>query len=188
MAGNVAYPDFHFRRAARHARAGGVLCYPTEAVFGLGCAPDQLPAIRRILTLKQRSWAKGLIVIGANPAQLRAFCRLDNNRWQAISAQWPAAKTFVVPKAAGVSPWLSGDSDSIALRVPACAHTRALCRYTGALVSTSANPSQRPPARSQLAARAYFHGQGVYFVPGATAGHLRPSTIVHWQDGHILRS
>lgn len=178
--------DFHYRLAAFHVACGDVICYPTEAVFGLGCDPDNPDALRTVLSLKQRHWQQGLIIIGADGEQLRDFCALSDTDWQRVCAQWPSARTIIVP-AATDNRLLTGRFNTIALRVPANAQTRALCRQTGPLVSTSANPHGRPPARHLLTARHYFARQPLHFVPGKTAGHLRPSTIVHWRDGTILR-
>jgi len=178
--------DFHYRIAAFHVACGDVICYPTEAVFGLGCNPDNPDAVRTVLKLKQRHWQQGLILIGADCEQLRHFCALNDADWHRICALWPAAKTIVVPTATD-NRLLTGRFNTIALRVPDHPQTRALCRQTGPLVSTSANPHGRPPARCLLTARHYFARQSLHFVPGETAGHLRPSTIVHWRDGTILR-
>ena len=57
------------RKAARILRCGGVIAYPTESCFGLGCDPKNLQAVRRLLMLKRRSYRKGLILIASNVHQ-----------------------------------------------------------------------------------------------------------------------
>ena len=62
--------------AANILLRGGVIAYPTEGVFGLGCLPDDLQALRRLLDIKRRDAAKGLIVIAANASQLEGWIEL----------------------------------------------------------------------------------------------------------------
>ncbi len=68
----------HVARAARVVLAGGVIAYPTEAVFGLGCLPENRAAVERILAIKCRSWRKGLLLIGSDLVQLERFVVLPN--------------------------------------------------------------------------------------------------------------
>ena len=70
----------HIARAARVVRSGGVLAYPTEAVFGLGCLPERRDAVRRVLAIKRRSWRKGLLLIASDLAQLERFVELQQLR------------------------------------------------------------------------------------------------------------
>ncbi|MBP6261505.1 MAG: Sua5/YciO/YrdC/YwlC family protein, partial [Chromatiaceae bacterium] len=78
------------RLAAHWIKAGGVVAYPTEAVYGLGCDPWNGEATRRILTMKQRPESKGLILIAAAIQQLTPFVEpLDADRMVAILATWP---------------------------------------------------------------------------------------------------
>ena len=64
-------------KAGRIIRNGGIVSYPTEGVFGLGCLPNDIRAIERILTIKHRSPAQGFILIAANSAQLRHWVDTD---------------------------------------------------------------------------------------------------------------
>ncbi|MFP4639669.1 MAG: L-threonylcarbamoyladenylate synthase [Guyparkeria sp.] len=180
---------FQKREIARHLDAGGLIAYPTEAVFGLGCDPLDGPAVMRLLALKQRDPAKGLILIADHPDGLRPYTSLDQGDWERICRDWPAARTVIVPAAAGVPDWLTGGRDEIALRVPAHATARAICAaFGGPIVSTSANRSGRPPARSALLARRAFAADGVRIIPGAVDRRARPSQIIHWPTGRIIRS
>ena len=77
-------------RAARIVLAGGVIAYPTEAVFGLGCLPQNRAAVERVLALKRRSWRKGLLLIGADLAQLERFVVLPPEpQLSEVLATWP---------------------------------------------------------------------------------------------------
>lgn len=180
---------FQLREIARHLNSGGLVAYPTEAVFGLGCDPLDGVAVMRLLALKQRDPAKGLILVGDEPDTLRPYTALPETDWAAIAAEWPAPRTVIVPAAAGVPDWLTGGRDEIALRVPAHPVPRAIsAAFGGAIVSTSANVTGHPPARSALLARRAFAADGVRIIPGAVDRRTRPSQIIHWPTGRIIRS
>lgn len=177
------------REIARHLDQGGLIAYPTEAVFGLGCDPLAPLAVTRLLALKQRDPAKGLILIADTAEMLQPFAAVNAADWDRIAAGWPAPRTVIVPAADGVPDWLTGGRDEIALRVPAHPSARTISRaFGGPIVSTSANRRGRPPARSALAARRMFAGDDVRVVPGAVDRRAHPSQIIHWPSGRIIRS
>ncbi|WP_137297732.1 Sua5/YciO/YrdC/YwlC family protein [Psychromonas sp. SP041] len=125
----------------------GVIAYPTESVFGLGCDPDSEIAIQKILDLKQRPAHKGLILIAANIEQLENyadFSSLSSEQLDKIKATWPGPFTWVVPVHTSLSKLVSGDFDSIAVRVTQHPVVQALCETFGKpIISTSANLSGR---------------------------------------------
>ncbi|MBP8284057.1 MAG: Sua5/YciO/YrdC/YwlC family protein, partial [Chromatiaceae bacterium] len=108
------------RLAAHWIKAGGVVAYPTEAVYGLGCDPWNGEATRRILTLKQRPESKGLILIAAAIQQLTPFVELlEAERMEAILASWPGPHTWLLPARPEVPSWLRGEHATLAVRVTA---------------------------------------------------------------------
>ncbi len=167
-------------QAAQILRAGGIVAYPTEGVFGLGCDPFNRKAISRLLHLKRRPVEKGLILIGAGikdllpviappvtPAMLAAF------------NQWPAARTVLFPAADGLPEWIRGTHDTVALRVPAHPLACELCRcFGGPLVSTSANPPGQLAAVEGEAVRDYFGDKIDAMVPGQVLTPGQASRIV----------
>lgn len=178
----------HLRVAARLLQSGGVIAYPTEGVWGLGCDPMNEAAVRRLLDLKQRPEAKGLIIIAASLTQVEQWLSgLDVGQRAACAATWPGPYTWVVP-AASAPAWLRGQHDSVAVRVTAHPGVQALCNaFGGALVSTSANVSGRPPARDALQLRQHF-GRGLdYILPGRLGGDGKPSEIRDARTGIVLR-
>ena len=180
---------WHLRRARRVIRGGGLVAYPTEAVFGLGCDPDDEAALRRLLALKRRPVDKGLILIAANLEQLLPYMgSLSASDIAALQRTWPGPVTWVVPAAADISLLLSGGRDRIAVRVTGHRLAAALCRYCGqALVSTSANLTGRRPARRAASVRRQLGAEVDYIVPGATGGRARPSDIIDLRSGRVLR-
>lgn len=170
-------------------REGGVIAYPTEAVWGLGCDPFNEAAVRRLLDLKQRPDSKGLIIIAASIAQITPWLAgLTPAQRAAVEATWPGPYTWIVP-APDAPRWLRGEHDGLAVRVSAHPGVVALCRaWGGPLVSTSANRSGEPPlADASALAREFGDGLAV-IVPGALGGDARPSEIRDALTGVVLRA
>lgn len=135
-------------QAVLDMHAGHVLAYPTEAVYGLGCDPFNQAAVKRILTLKQRAPQQGLIVLIADWPQLFGLIGdIPVARLNIIKETWPGPVTWVFPKADCVPDWICGDHSSIAVRMTAHPIAQKLCQL-GPIVSTSANPHGKTPARS----------------------------------------
>ncbi len=180
---------FRLQRAAAALRAGGVVAYPTEAVWGLGCAPWQGAAVERLLALKGRPAARGLILIAADFGQLTPFLApLPRDLAGEIHASWPGPVTWVLPAAVQTPGWLTGGRDTVAVRVTAHPVAAALCRaFGGALVSTSANRCAGRPARSASAVRRYFGARIDALVPGALGGLARATPIRDGRTGAYLR-
>lgn len=178
------------RLASHWLRRGGVIAYPTEAVYGVGCDPRCEVAVRRILALKRRPPDKGMILIAADFSQLEpwllALAPADRER---LAAEWPGPVTWLVPARLDVPRWLRGAHSTLAVRVTAHPLAAALCRAAGtALVSTSANSAGRRPARSALAVRRQL-GRGIDFLlAGALGSARRPSEIRELASGRVVRA
>lgn len=180
--------EWQVRRAAQVVREGGVIAYPTEAVWGLGCDPWDAEAVYRLLELKARPVEKGLILVAADIAQFDFLLADLPAAWQARLAQsWPGPNTWLVPHQDRLPAWISGVHDSVALRVSDHPLVRALCAHTGPLVSTSANPAGRPAARSRLRVEQYFGGQLDGVLGGALGGRKNPSLIRDLRSGQVIR-
>ena len=178
------------RIAAQQLRQGGVVAYPTEAVWGLGCNPFDEMAVARVLELKARPVEKGLIVIAANLTQLEPFIyHLDDLQRQRLKNTWPGPVTWVVPANEMIPYWLSGRFASIALRVTAHPVAAGLCRaFGGPLVSTSCNPQGRNPAHNIHEVRKYFPGELDAITPGQVGKNIKPTEIRDLLTGSVLRS
>lgn len=170
---------------------GGVIAYPTEAVFGLGCDPDNEIALQKILDLKQRPANKGLILVAADYAQLLPYVNdalIPQERRFEIFSRWPGPVTWLLPKSQTVSLLLSGDSDKIAVRVTAFEPLRSLCRQLGKpIVSTSANPAGQQPAMTAGQVEDYFSGTLDWIESGDVQGNAQPSQIFDGFTGQQLR-
>lgn len=180
---------FQLAAACRSLRAGGVIAYPTEAVWGLGCEPFDADACARLLALKQRDWRKGLIVIAADVVQLKPYIgEVSLKQLQPALQSWPGPTTWLVPASTAVPQWVCGLHDRVALRVTAHPVAAALCRaYGGALISTSANIAGRAPARRLTQVRARFGNELDALLTGALGDRKNPTTIRDLGTGKLLR-
>lgn len=169
----------------RYLRHGGLVAYPTESCYGLGCDPSDARAVARLLRLKGRSRAKGLILIGSAPAQFRRFLAAPPGSWPQY---WPGPTTLLLPAAHRCPKWLTGGHEKLAVRVTAHAEAARLCHALGmALVSTSANRAGQRPLRYAAACRRAF-GYRVWVLPGRVGGRRRPSKIIDPAHGVIHRA
>ncbi|MBK1718228.1 tRNA threonylcarbamoyladenosine biosynthesis protein RimN [Thiocystis violacea] len=187
---NPIHARHRLRLAVRGLRAGGVLAYPTEAVYGLGCDPWNREAVARLLAIKQRSVDKGLILIAADPDQLWPFVeRLSSERMEPILASWPGPNTWLLPARSTTPRWLTGRFDTLAVRVTAHPLAAGLCRlHGGAIVSTSANRAEQAPARTCLEVQLALRGQPDHILAGYCGGADRPSRIRDGRTGRVLRA
>ncbi|MDH5229211.1 MAG: L-threonylcarbamoyladenylate synthase [Gammaproteobacteria bacterium] len=178
------------RRALRYLNQAGVIAYPTEAVWGLGCDPLNPQAVLRLLQIKQRPMEKGLILIAADWQQLKSYvANLDPVTEKKINQTWPGPVTWVVPVANWVPDYLTGGRDTIAIRVSDHDVVRDLCQgFAGPIVSTSANISQRPAVRRSWQLRKLFLNKIDFIVPGALGGLKSATPIRNALSNQILRN
>ncbi len=184
---------WQLHQSARIIREGGIIAYPTEAVFGLGCDPLNPDAVLRLLALKQRPVGKGLVLIASNIEQLTPFIApLDTRQQDTLESSWPGPVTWLVPAKPETPVWLKGHHDTVAVRVTNHPIAAALCQTVGhALVSTSANRSGCRPAKNPLQIRNYFSKQGNLkidrIVTGPLGGEAKPSVIKDLSTGITIR-
>lgn len=174
-------------RAAEVLLEGGVIAYPTEGVFGLGCLPDDAQAIRRLLDIKHRDASRGLILVAADAGQFEGWVALPAGA--ALPDPDPGhPTTWVVPPGAQASAWLCGKHAGLAVRITTNPTAATLCLAVDSpLVSTSANLSGRPPARNRFVLQRQFASVADYIVPGDCGPASGPSEIRDFASGEILR-
>jgi len=180
--------SLHLKEAVRICEAGGVIAYPTEAVFGLGCLPRDEQAVRRILKLKQRSVHKGLILVAADIKQLDAFVDFSKvKNIQTLRDGWPGSVTWLIPAEQSTPYWLTGCHKTLAVRVSSCPTVQSLCEKLGPIVSTSANPQSATPAKSNEQVDSYFKTGLDYVIPANITNTYKPTEIRDAQTGDIFR-
>ncbi len=181
--------DAKFRSIAAHLRRGGLIAYPTESCYGLGCDPENRTAVLKLLKLKQRSQHKGLILIAASYQQLTRFILpLSDVQQHHLHLSGHQAVTYLMPAQANAPRWLRGASDFLAVRLTGHRQSAKLCAAVNlALVSTSANRSGLRPAKTYAECQHRF-GTKVWVLPGRVGKRKRPSTIKVWGNEATVRS
>ena len=167
-----------------------VIAYPTEAVFGLGCNPQSQSAVQKLLDLKQRTMEKGLILIAHDLALLLPYIDiqlLQDKHWQCLQAEYSRPTTWIVPARSDVPKFLTGQFNSIAVRL--CQHqaVRQLCEVTGfALTSTSANLTGLSPCRTAEQVRSQF-GENFPVLDMPVGEAVNPSEIRDLLTNKVIR-
>ncbi len=171
---------------------GGIIAYPTEAVFGLGCDPDNIPAIEKLLALKNRSADKGLILLAANYSQLLPYIddqQIPQDKRFTVLSRWPDGVTQIVPKNQNCHALLSGKFNSVAVRITSQPDVVALCNQVNKpIVSTSANLSGQQPAKTWQTLSSELTEQINFIIKGQTLGYTQPSTIIDALTGETFRA
>lgn len=182
----------HVDAAAALLRRGGVLAYPTEAVYGLGCDPHDQAAFEQLFALKGRPATQGVLLIAADFAQVEPYidrAAVPESVMAQVHATWPGPNTWVFPRSERVPSWVAGAHAGIALRVTSHEPAAALCRAFGApLVSTSANPHGQPPARDVATLERYFDVRLAAALDAPLGGLDRPTVIRDALTGAIIRA
>lgn len=107
---------WHFAQAARVMHQGGVIAYPTEAVWGLGCDPYNEDALMQLLALKKRPVEKGVILVAANMAQVGPLLEgLTGDELKRLEASWPGPNTWLLPDPQNLIPAWVKESTAVSL-------------------------------------------------------------------------
>ncbi|MGB1200030.1 MAG: L-threonylcarbamoyladenylate synthase [Cognaticolwellia aestuarii] len=171
---------------------GAVIAYPTEAVFGLGCDPDNEQAVHKLLAIKQRPVEKGLILLASNYSQLLPY--IDDNKIPqdmrfTVLSRWPDGITQVLPCRPDTPKWLTGKFSTLAVRVTSQPDVVALCKQTNKpIVSTSANLTGQKPAVNWQEVEQALSDKVDFIIKGETLGFTQPSTIIDGLTGEVFRT
>lgn len=168
---------------------GGIIAYPTEAVYGLGCRADDQAAVERICALKQRPVEQGVIVLIRDLEQLGDWIEpVSGAQRERLAATWPGPVTWLIPASEHCPAWLKGQHPSLAVRQSNHPLCRELCAMLDVpLVSTSANRSGQAPVRSAAEARELFGDQLDLIVDAPLGDSDTPSAIFDLASGRRLR-
>ena len=181
---------WRYRRAVSALRAGGVVAYPTESVYGIGCDPWNRAAVARVFAVKRRPGRKRCIVIAAHPSQLHRVVDVQARQFTRLASRyWPGPVTLVAPACDRAPDWLVDADGTVATRVTNHPVAGGLCAsFRGPLISTSANRTGRLPVRDVLRARAVFGAAIDCYVTGRVGGLNSPTPIIDVRDGRVIRS
>ena len=179
---------WQLRQAIKITRAGGIIAYPTEAVFGLGCDPLDIDAVKQICSMKQRSIDKGLILIVSSIDQATPYTSASNAQLKKLLSKTRKPTTWIFPASHHCPLWISGKHDSVAIRLTQHPVASQLCTYAGhALVSTSANISHRLPLRKAREIQRIFGSSVNMILHDEIGDQSQPSEIRDSCSGKKLR-
>ncbi|WMY97405.1 MAG: Sua5/YciO/YrdC/YwlC family protein [Arsenophonus sp.] len=171
-------------------KRGGIISYPTESVFALGCDPDNIQTLYKLLLLKNRSWKKGFILIGGHYKQFNKYIdkkKINKNKKKILLSQYTHPITWVVPAKKNISKLLIGKFNSLAIRMINFNLIKKLCLLYGKpLISTSANINGLSPCKTKEDVKKQFNNQ-VHILNGSIIGNKKPSEIRDLLTGKIYR-
>jgi len=170
----------HLGLATHAMHYGGVIAYPTESVWGVGCDPWNSEAVFKLLQMKQRPWEKGLIIVASNMKQIAPLLdNLNKTQLTKLEMSWPGPFSWVLPDPEGWVPeWSRGTHTSVAVRISAHPLVHQLCeRFGRPIISTSANLAGKPPARTKQQLDPRLMNYLDYLMPGETQKLAQPSVI-----------
>ncbi len=179
-------------QAVKVLQQGGIIAYPTEAVYGLGCDPENLSAVKKLLAIKQRKKEKGLILVAANFDQFKSYLQpLKKDIENKLLKSWKnsdSAITWLVPANETTSAYLKGQFNTLAVRVSNHPLVKELCeKFNGAIVSTSANISMQEAARTAEQVKQTFEDKIDFILHGETDLKAQPSEIRDALTNSIIR-
>lgn len=167
-------------RATEVIVGGGVIGYPTDTVYGLGCSVNHQAAIQRIYELKKRDITKPLNLIIADVEQLHGLVlEISPTAQRLIQAFWPGPLTLIFKAAPSLNQALLGHGNTVGIRIPDSRICLELLRQSGAaIISTSANLSGGPePITAEEVIESFATKIDLVIDSGPSPGTV-PSTVV----------
>lgn len=182
--------DFDYTAASDVIRRGGVIAYPTEAVWGFGCDPWNESAVDKVLQLKQRPVGKGLIVVAAALEQISPLLAPLPQHLQArLKTPTLRATTWLIPdECEWIPAYVKGMYKTIAVRISQHPVVRGLCQAVGQpVISTSANLAGEPALLEYVDVVSRFEEKLDMIILGETGDASSPSTIIDLITGTVIR-
>lgn len=169
---------FAIPRALEILRAGGLVAFPTDTVYGLGCLAFNQIAIEAIYIAKDRQLEKAIPILIADADDLDLVADAIPARARRLASRfWPGPLTLILPKRADLPAAVSATS-TVGVRVPAYEVTRALLRAAGPMAVTSANLSGRASPRTVSEVIRQLNGRIPLILDGGETPGGVPSTVV----------
>ena len=179
--------DFSIRHAAHVIRCGGIIAYPTDTIYGLGCDPFNVDAVERINTIKQRSANKQFILLVGNIDQIRSLIVLDNDQ-ESLILQSTEPTSWIVQASQHAPRWLIDKNNALTFRISKHHDVQKLCDALGhAVISTSANISGKAPAKNALEIHRHFHTTVDKILASSQKLTGKPSKIIRLCDNQVIR-
>jgi L-threonylcarbamoyladenylate synthase len=170
------------KTAANIILSGGIVIYPTETIYGLGCLPSNPNATKRICEIKGRT-KKPLPLICSDITEAQKIVSFNSTAMILAESFWPGPLTLVLPKKVSYPIWVTRHKKTLAIRVPRHHVAIRLAQLSGGvIVSTSANKSGEVPAKTAMEAINIFGGTVDVIMDGGTSQGTIPSTVLDLSD------
>jgi len=171
-------------KAVSILKSGGIIAYPTEAVFGFGCDPFNSKAIDRLRIIKARKVQKGFILIASQWEQVKPLVAEVPNL-EDVLATWPGPHTWVFAASDKTPDWVG---ETIAVRVSDHPVVKALCdQFGSAIVSSSVNREGQAPLKNYAEVLEQFSSEVDFVVPGEVGDLEKPTEIRDVVSGEVFR-
>ena len=179
---------FAIRLAAHHIRNDGIILYPTETVYGLGCDPNSHDAVNTLNTLKQREQHSGFLLLASNIDQLANYITPPNQQERERINAAVTATSWITKAGKSTPSWLISPDGTIGFRITNHVVTQALCDYLGhPIISTSANIKGGKPVSNALQCHQLFTEEIDYWLISNIKRSEKPSVIRSLSTGQQLR-
>lgn len=186
---DIFEPD-DLRKAVDTLQKGGVILYPTDTVWGLGCDATNKEAVKRIFEIKKRADHKSMLVLLDTPAKLQNYVsEIPDMAWELIELTTKPL-TIIYPKAKNLAENLIAEDGSIGIRITSEKFSNALCRqFRKPVVSTSANISGMPNAScfSEIAEEIKSSVDYVVRFRQNEKELPSPSSIIKLDTGNVIK-
>ena len=176
----------HIASCASTLSDGGIIVFPTDTVYGIGCNPYYDESVERIFQIKDRSEDKPLPVMGYSISDIEKLVHMSPLAKSLAQYFWPGALTIVSPcKDNNISRRVMAGGDNLAVRIPGNRCTQALLRFCKYLIGTSANVSGRKPCTTSYEVLSSgLSGFDLVLDGGALGGGIE-STIIEVIDSNV---
>ena len=174
-------PDYKIiTMVGEQLRAGKIIVFPTDTVYGLGCDPFNINSIQKIYSIKKRQLNMGLPVLINSIESIKHFAVINPISEKIIDKFWPGQLTIILEKHDKVPKLLTGDKDTIAIRYPDNSITISLIKElkVGGIVGTSANISGEKSPTNVKQAISQLGNRVDYYIDGGESEKKVPSTII----------
>lgn len=173
------------RECLKSISKGGVIIFPTDTVYGIGCDSFNTDSIQRIFEIKGRDFNKALPILIGDLKQINlVVSKLDHRSEKLIKTFWPGPLTIILPKHTSL-PYILSPYDTVGIRMPNYHWLLELIKLTGPLAATSANPSGSPEAKNIKQAIRTLDGKVDLMIDGGQFYSSLPSTVVDCQSVEI---
>lgn len=166
-------------KIASTIKNGGIIVFPTDTIYGIGCDPLNNKAIEKIFTIKTRLRSKGLPILCDSIESVKKIAQVPDSAHQYMERYWPGKLTIIFKTTGLIPKEVTGTIDTIAVRIPGNDFTiRLISAIGGFLIGTSANKSEAQVPKNVNEIKEQISGDIDFMIDAGPVKDVRPSTIL----------